>query len=46
MAVAICFDGTPRAMAGFVCLFGLLTFVAHRVVLRRIPEQGRRRLAQ
>jgi DHA1 family bicyclomycin/chloramphenicol resistance-like MFS transporter len=46
MGVAILFDGTPRAMAGFVCLCGLLTFCAHRLVLRRIPEQERRRLSQ
>jgi uncharacterized membrane protein len=46
MAVAMCFDGTPRAMAGFVCLFGLLTFAAHRLIVRRISEQERRRVAR
>ena len=46
MAVAISFDGTPRAMAGFVCLLGLLTFAAHRLIVKRIPEQERRRAAQ
>jgi hypothetical protein len=46
MAVAISFDGTPRAMAGFVCLLGLLTFTAHRLIVKRIPEHERRRAAQ
>ena len=46
MAVALCFDGTPRAMAGFVCLLGMMTFLAHRLIVRRIPEQERRRLVQ
>jgi DHA1 family bicyclomycin/chloramphenicol resistance-like MFS transporter len=46
MAVALCFDGTPRAMAGFVCLLGLLTFAAHRLIVRRIPDAERRRVAQ
>ena len=46
MGVALCFDGTPRAMAGFVCLLGLMTFLAHRLIVRRIPEQERRRTVQ
>jgi hypothetical protein len=33
-------------MAGFVCLLGLLTFAAHRLIVKRIPEQERRRAAQ
>jgi DHA1 family bicyclomycin/chloramphenicol resistance-like MFS transporter len=45
MGVAISFDGTPRALAGFVCLMGLCTFAAHRLIVRRIPEQERRRQA-
>lgn len=45
MGVALSFDGTPRALAGFVCLMGLCTFAAHRLIVRRIPEQERRRQA-
>ena len=42
MGVALAFDGTPRALAGFVGLMGVLTFVAHRLIVRRIPEAERR----
>ncbi len=43
MGVALAFDGTPRALAGFVCLMGLLTFAAWVLIVRRIPEAERRR---
>ena len=42
---AIAFDGTPRALAGFVCVMGVLTFLAHRFIVRRIPADERRRVA-
>ena len=42
MGVALAFDGTPRALAGFVCLMGVLTFAAHRLIVQRIPESARR----
>ncbi len=42
MAVALAFDGTPRALAGFVCLMGLATFASYRLIVRRIPEAERR----
>ena len=45
MGVAVAFDGTPRALAGFVCVMGVLTFLAYRFVVRRIPEEERRRVA-
>jgi DHA1 family bicyclomycin/chloramphenicol resistance-like MFS transporter len=45
MGVAIAFDGTPRALAGFVCVMGVLTFLAHRFIVRRIPADERRRVA-
>ena len=41
MGVAICYDGTPRALAGFVCLMGVLTFVAHRAFVSRLPADDR-----
>ncbi len=34
-------DGTPRALAGFVCLMGVLTFVSHRMFVREIPAEER-----
>ncbi len=45
MGVALAFDGTPRALAGFVCLMGLLTLAAYALIIRRIPEAERRRHA-
>jgi len=42
MGVALAFDGTPRALAGFVCLMGLLTFATHFLIIRGIPEVARR----
>jgi hypothetical protein len=45
MGVAVAFDGTPRALAGFVCVMGVLTFLAHRFIVRRIPADERRRVA-
>lgn len=41
MGVAIAFDGTPRALAGFVCLMGLLTLLAHVAIVRRISDAER-----
>lgn len=41
MGVAVAFDGTPRALAGFVCLMGVLTLVAHTIFVRTIPEADR-----
>ncbi|MBL8701350.1 MAG: multidrug effflux MFS transporter [Alphaproteobacteria bacterium] len=43
MGVAIAFDGTPRALAGFVCMMGVLAFLAHNLIVRRIPDSERRR---
>ena len=43
MGVALAFDGTPRALAGFVGLMGVLTFAAYVLIVRRIPETERRR---
>ncbi len=42
MGVALAFDGTPRALAGFVCLMGLATLASYRLIIRRIPESERR----
>ena len=42
MGVALAFDGTPRALAGFVCLMGLATLASYRLIIRRIPESQRR----
>lgn len=42
MGVAIAFDGTPRALAGFVGTMGVLAFLAYHLVVRRIPESERR----
>jgi len=42
MAVALAFDGTPRALAGFVCVMGLAALAAYRLIVRRIPEAERR----
>ncbi len=42
MGVALAFDGTPRALAGFVCLMGLATLAAYRLIIKQIPEAERR----
>jgi DHA1 family bicyclomycin/chloramphenicol resistance-like MFS transporter len=42
MVVALAFDGTPRALAGLVCLMGVLSFLAYRFIVKRIPEDERR----
>lgn len=42
MGVALAFDGTPRALASFVCLMGLATLASYRLIVRRIPEAERR----
>jgi DHA1 family bicyclomycin/chloramphenicol resistance-like MFS transporter len=42
MGVAIAFDGTPRALAGFVCAMGLLTFAAYALVVPPTPERDGR----
>jgi len=44
MGVALTFDGTPRALASFVCLMGVATLGAYWFVVRRIPEEERRRV--
>jgi MFS transporter, DHA1 family, multidrug resistance protein len=44
MGVALAFDGTPRALAGFVCLMGVSTLAAYLLIVRRIPEADRRRV--
>jgi MFS transporter, DHA1 family, multidrug resistance protein len=41
MGVAVSFDGTPRALAGFVCLMGVLTLAAHALFVRNIPGEER-----
>jgi DHA1 family bicyclomycin/chloramphenicol resistance-like MFS transporter len=41
MGVAVCYDGTPRALAGFVCLMGVMTFVAHRAFVSRLKAEDR-----
>lgn len=41
MGVAVFYDGTPRALAGFVCLMGVMTLIAHRVFVNRIPAEVR-----
>ncbi len=46
MGVALAFDGTPRALASFVCLMGVATLAAYVLVVRRIPEEERRRVHQ
>ncbi len=43
MGVAIAFDGTPRALASFVCLAGISTLLAYVFIVRRIPAGERRR---
>ena len=42
MGVALAFDGTPRALAGFVCLMTLSALAAYVLIIRRIPEAERR----
>lgn len=42
MGVALAFDGTPRALASFVCIMGLLAFLAHRVIVRHLTDAERR----
>ncbi len=44
MGVALAFDGTPKALASFVGVMGVGTFVAYVAVVRRIPEGERRRV--
>ena len=44
MGVALAFDGTPRAMASFVGLMGLATLATYWFVIRRIPDEERRRV--
>ena len=38
MGVALAFDGTPKALASFVCLMGVASLVAYLVLIRRIPD--------
>jgi DHA1 family bicyclomycin/chloramphenicol resistance-like MFS transporter len=45
MGVAFFFDGTPRALASFVCVMGVGAFFVHALLIRRIPEAARRRVA-
>lgn len=44
MGVALAFDGTPRAMASFVGLMGVSTLLVYLLVVRRIPDEERRRV--
>jgi DHA1 family bicyclomycin/chloramphenicol resistance-like MFS transporter len=44
MGVALAFDGTPRAMASFVGVMGVATLAAYLLVVRRIPDEERRRV--
>jgi DHA1 family bicyclomycin/chloramphenicol resistance-like MFS transporter len=44
MGVALAFDGTPRAMASFVALMGVATLATYLLVVRRIPDEERRRV--
>lgn len=44
MGVAFGFDGTPRALASFVCLMGLCAMLAHLGLVRRIPPEERQRV--
>lgn len=43
MGVALAFDGTPHALAGFLCLIGVLAFASYQLIVRRIPELKRNR---
>jgi DHA1 family bicyclomycin/chloramphenicol resistance-like MFS transporter len=38
MGVAVFFDGTPRALAGFVCAMSLGTLATYWLLIRRIPQ--------
>lgn len=42
MGVALAFDGTPKALASFVCLMAIATLLVYRLIVRRIPEDERR----
>jgi DHA1 family bicyclomycin/chloramphenicol resistance-like MFS transporter len=44
MGVAISFDGTPRALASFVCVMGIGTLLAYVAIVRRIPADERRQV--
>ena len=44
MGVAFGFDGTPRALASFVCLMGVCAMLAHLGLVRRIPPDERQRV--
>ena len=44
MGVALSFDGTPKALASFVCLMGIGTLLAYVGIVRRIPAEERRQV--
>lgn len=44
MGVALFFDGTPRALASFVCLMGVCGMLVHVGIVRRIPPEERRQV--
>ena len=46
MGVALAFDGTPTALASFVGLMGVGALAAYAGLVRRIPEEERRRVHQ